>query len=188
MKQLRMIDMNRRESALFGIIGPSLVYLFIAVSILLSPGFSWENNALSDLGHAVKSDVAPLYNFGLLIGGFLVMIYAVTAFRSHAKYSSYGLLISALFLQLVAAFDEVYGFLHFVVSVSLFLLFGFASIVYAVEKRSLIAFAAFMVNLFSWALYWVGVYDAGVAVPETISSAAITSWVLLSALKIRSTK
>jgi len=179
-----MSGKSQRKYALFGIIGPSLAYLFIAVSILLSPWFSWESNALSDLGHAVRSDAAPLYNFGLLIGGFFVMIYAVTAFSAHAKYSSYCLLIPALFLQLVATFDEVYGFIHFLVSILLFVSFGFASIVYAVEKKSILALSAFAVGFLTWTLYGAGVYIAGVAVPETISSVAVTSWVVFSAVEI----
>ncbi|MFP3984804.1 MAG: DUF998 domain-containing protein [Candidatus Bathyarchaeia archaeon] len=175
---------DRRRYALFGIIGPLAAFFFITVSILLSPWFCWGSNALSDLGHAVKSSVAALFNLGLLATGFLTTIYSITAFRNHAKYTSYCLLASAFLLQLVATFDEVYGFLHFLVSVLLFVSFGLASIIYAVEKRSVLASAAFAVGLASWTLYWAGVYTAGIAVPETISSLAIVSWVLLSAFRI----
>jgi hypothetical membrane protein len=47
--------MNERICALFGMIGPPMAHVSIGVSIALSPWFSWERNALSDLGHAVKS-------------------------------------------------------------------------------------------------------------------------------------
>ncbi|MCW3985354.1 MAG: DUF998 domain-containing protein [Candidatus Bathyarchaeota archaeon] len=176
--------MNERKYALFGVVGPIAAYLFIIVSIMLSPWFSWSANALSDLGHAVRSDVAPLFNFGLLLAGFLIMIYSITAFRNHAKYACYCLLISALLLQLVATFDAVYGFLHFLVSVSFFVSFGFASIIYALEKKSILASVAFTIGLGSWILYFAGIYSAGVAVPETISSVAVVSWVMLSAFRI----
>jgi hypothetical membrane protein len=66
--------MNERKYALFGVVGPLVAYLFIGVSIVLSPWFSWWSNALSDLGHSVDSDVALLYNFGLLLAGFFMMI------------------------------------------------------------------------------------------------------------------
>ena len=66
--------MNERKYALFGVVGPLVAYFFIVVSIGLSPWFSWSSNALSDLGHSVDSDVASLYNFGLLLAGFLMMI------------------------------------------------------------------------------------------------------------------
>jgi len=176
--------MDERKYALFGIIGPVVAFLFMAISITLSPWFSWWENALSDLGHAVTSDVASVYNFGLLLAGFFIIIYSTTAFRNHAKYTSYFLLASALLLQLVAAFDEVYVFLHVLVSMLLFISFGIASIVYAVERKCGLALVAFMVGLVSWALYLAGIYKAGIAVPETISSLATVSWVILSALKI----
>ncbi|MDH4221891.1 MAG: DUF998 domain-containing protein [Candidatus Bathyarchaeota archaeon] len=176
--------MNERKYALFGVVGPLVAYLFIGVSIVLSPWFSWWSNALSDLGHFVDSDVASLYNFGLLLAGFFIIIYSITAFRNHAKYSSCCLLVSALILQLVATFDEVYGSLHVIVSILLFVSLGLASIVYAVERKSVLALAAFVIGLGSWILYWAGMYSAGVAVPETISSVVTVSWVMLSAIKI----
>ena len=165
-------------------VGPLVAYFFIGVSIVLSPWFSWWSNALSDLGHSVDSDVASLYNFGLLLAGFFIIIYSITAFRNHAKYSSCCLLVSALILQLVATFDEVYGSLHVIVSILLFVSLGLASIVYAVERKSVLALAAFVIGLGSWILYWAGMYSAGVAVPETISSVVTVSWVMLSAIKI----
>jgi hypothetical membrane protein len=94
------------------------------------------------------------------------------------------LLISALLLQLVAAFDEVYGFLHVLVSVLLFVSFGVASIAYTVERKSFLALAAFAVGLLSWVLYGAKIYSAGIAVPETISSVATMSWVVFSAFEI----
>jgi len=112
------------------------------------------------------------------------MIYSITAFRNHAKYTSYCLLISALLLQLVATFDEVYDSLHFFVSVLFFVSLGFASVIYTVERKSVVALADFMICLGSWILYSAGIYSLGIAVPETISSLATISWVFLSALRI----
>ena len=66
--------MSERTYALFGVVGPLVAYFFIGLSIILSPWFSWSTDALSDLGHSVKSDVASLYNFGLLLAGFLLVI------------------------------------------------------------------------------------------------------------------
>ena len=78
---------SRRNAAkekvytLFGFLGLLAVYLSIGISILFSPWFSWQRNALSDLGHAVKSGVAPIFNLGLLFGGFLIIIYVLMVFR-----------------------------------------------------------------------------------------------------------
>jgi len=180
--------MNEKIYALFGAVGPLVAYIFIGVSIALSPWFSWERNALSDLGHAVKSGVAPIYNFGLLLTGFLLMIYGVTVLRGYARWTSYSLAISAFILQLVAAFDEVYGLLHSVVSFLFFVSLGSTSIMYAMERKSSLAVIAFIIGFFSWIFYWARIYSAGVAVPETISSVAVLSWIISSALRIYTSK
>lgn len=176
--------MNKKVYALFGVLGPIVAYVSIGVSLAFSPWFSWKKDALSDLGHAVKSEAAPIYNLGLLLTGFLLMIYAVTALKDHARWTSYSLAISAFILQLVATFDEIYGPLHFVVSVLFFVSLGSTSIIYAFEKKSFLAVIAFLIGVFSWVLYWARIYSAGIAVPETISSVAVLPWVISSVLKI----
>jgi len=176
--------MSKKVYSSLGVVGPLVAYGSIGISIMLSPWFSWERNALSDLGHAVKSGVAPIYNFGLLLAGFLIAVYAVKAFKEHAVWTSYSLAFSAFALQLVAVFDEVYGFLHFVVSVLFFVSLVVASVFYAVERKSYLAVVALVISVVSWALYWAGAYSAGVAVPETVSSLAAVSWMVSSAFKI----
>lgn len=180
--------MNEKFYALFGIVGPLVAYFSIGVSIVFSPWFSWGKNALSDLGHSVNSQVAPIYNLGLLLAGFLMIVYAVTVFRKHAKYTAIILVASGFVLQSVAAFDEVYGFLHFVVSLLFFVLIGISSVVYAIEKKSYLTAAMFVVNFGSWLLYGLKTYSAGVAVPETISSVAVVVWIMVSAVKILSAR
>lgn len=170
--------------ALLGFIAPFVAYLSILVSILFSPWFSWQRNALSDLGHSVKSPVAPIFNLGLLLTGFLIIIYAVTVFREYAKYTSIPLTASALILQLVAVFDEVYGSLHGAAAVLFFVSIWVTSVVNAVEKKSILALAAFIVGLGSFILYWMRVYSAGIAVPEIISFGAVASLLQLSAIRI----
>ncbi|MEM2058195.1 MAG: DUF998 domain-containing protein [Thermoproteota archaeon] len=177
--------MNRgRMLAFLGVAGPLIAYLSIAVSIALTPEFSWLSNALSDLGHAKRSSVAVIFNGGLLLSGFTLVVYAVKPLALHAKRTAVALAFSALMLQAVAAFDEVYGFAHFVVSVLFFASSGAACLVYSLERRSLPAAVAFAVGLLAWILYWAGAYKVGIAVPETISAVAVTSIVVYSALRI----
>jgi len=175
--------MEKRVYALLGVFGPLLVYFSIAVSLVLSPWFSWENSALSDLGHAVKSDVAPIFNVGLLLAGFLLMIYAATVFKKHAKYSSVCLLTSTFLIQLLAVFNEVYGSLHYAIAVPHFVMLSVTSIVYTIEKRSAVALIIFLIVLGSWILYGLNIFNIGIAVPETISKIVI-SWIMISAIKI----
>jgi len=168
---------------LFGVVGPLLAYVFIGISIARAPWFSWRENALSDLGHALRSESAPYFNLGLASCGFLTIAYAVTALRTHAKHTSVFLTTSAFLLQLVAVFDEIYGALHLTVSVLFFISLGVSTMVYAIEKRSFAAITALAIGLSSWLLYWAGFYRAGIAVPESISATAAVSWIMLSARK-----
>ena len=179
--------MNKRAYALLGIVGPLIAYISIGVSIMLSPWFSWETSALSDLGDAVDSEAAPIFNLGLLLAGFLILVYAITVFKRHAKYTSIFLVMSALSLQLVATFNEAYGFSHVVVSVLLFLSIGAASLTYAIERKSYLAVAAFIIGLISWVLFEMKIYSLGVAVPETISTVMAVLWVIFSAIRIMRT-
>jgi hypothetical membrane protein len=175
--------MNEKVSAQLGVIAPLIGYATIAISILLSPWFRWETNALSDLGHSVRSGVAPIYNGGLLLTGFLLLQYSVGALNRHAKWTSYFLTISALALQLVATFNEVYSLPHFLASVFFFLSLIPASLSYALEKRSLLAASGLALGFVSWFLYWAKMYSAGVAVPEALSTLAVFPWLLSSAVK-----
>ncbi|HDQ06031.1 MAG TPA: DUF998 domain-containing protein [Candidatus Bathyarchaeota archaeon] len=175
--------MEERVYALFGVFGPLLVYASIVLSLVLSPWFSWQSNALSDLGHAVTSDVAPIFNLGLLLAGFFLMVYALTAFKKHAKYSSLCLLVSTFLVQLLATFNEVYCSLHYAAAVPHFLMLSLTSIVYTVEKRSAVALTTFVIVMFSWLLYALNIFSIGIAVPETVSK-LVLAWIMYSAIKI----
>jgi hypothetical membrane protein len=180
--------MDKKIYALLGLVAPLVAYVFIGLSIAFSPWFNWNRNALSDLGHSVKSGVAPVFNFSLLLTGFLITLYAVTALKGYAKWTSYSMLISAFSLQLIATFDEFYGSLHFAVSILFFVLLGLTTIVYAIERKSYLASIAFIVGFSSWIFYGIGIYSAGVALPETISTVAISTWIISSAFKIYATR
>jgi hypothetical membrane protein len=176
--------MKERIFTLFGVIGPFIAYFVIIISIIYSPWFSWQRNALSDLGHSVKSVTASIFNFGLLLTGFLIIIYVITIFQEHAKYTSFCLVVSAFILQSVAMFNEVYGFIHGVMAVLFFVSLWIASIVNAVEKKSFLALIVFIIGFGVWVLYGFRVYDAGIAVPEIVSFAASASLLQWSAIKI----
>jgi len=169
--------------ALLGIIGPLLAYFFIGISIASAPWFRWSKHALSDLGHAFRLESALYYNFGLAAAGLLIAIYAVTALMSRAKYAGLCLAASAFSLQLVAVFDEIYGHTHMLVSEAFFILLLLSSLIYAVERRSIIAGFSFTVGLCAWVFYWMDLYSAGIAVPEIISATAAVSWIVFSALE-----
>ena len=175
--------MEERVYALFGVFGPLLVYSSIAVSLIFSPWFNWETNALSDMGRSVTGSTAFIFNLGLLLAGFFLLVYSLTAFKKHAKYSSYCLLVSSFFVQLIAVFNETYGQIHYAVAVPHFLMLSLTSIVYSVEKRSTFALVTFLVVMFSWLIYSLNVLNIGIAIPEIISK-FIVVWIIFSAIQI----
>jgi hypothetical membrane protein len=175
--------MNERSYSLLGIVGPVVSYVSIAISILLSPWFSWQKNALSDLGHATGSSVSPIFNLGLLLGGLLMVIYANSVFSKHSKYTSVCMSLSAFSLQLVATFNETYGYLHYLVSVIFFLSLGLLAIVCTIENKFYFGILPFSIAFISWVAYG-RLYNSGIAVPETISSLAIVILIFYSAIRI----
>mgnify|MGYP003882817749 CR=1 FL=1 len=116
----------------------ALPLTLILASVLLSPWFRWEVNALSDLGHSSRSPVAPLFNFGLVTGGLLMLLYSALYMDRRYPFTSKLVAAASYFLILVGAFDEVYGSLHFMVSLLFFLLLAIAALAYAHEELSLI--------------------------------------------------
>jgi hypothetical membrane protein len=180
----RSDSFKEKAFALFGVVGLVVVYLAIGIAIRFSPWFSWRRNALSDLGHVVNSDVAPIFNLGLLLGGFLIIVYALTVLRSHTKYTSVCLVASAVLLQLIATFDEAYGSIHGAVSVLFFVSIWLVSLVNAVELKSREAVLAFIVSFGIWVLYGLNVYEAGIAVPEIISFTAVAALLMVSVIRI----
>lgn len=59
-----------------GIVTPVLAFTCILAAIYSYPGFSWTNNALSDLG-IIPGVTGPLFNFGLYSSGLLTFNFAV---------------------------------------------------------------------------------------------------------------
>ena len=176
--------MQEKYYALLGVITPLITYSCIAISITLAPWFSWQSNALSDLGHSAKSGVAPIFNIGLLLTGVFTIIYATKVLAKHATYTSICLIASAVTLQLVATFDEIYGFLHGLVAVLFFISIWLTSIVNTIEKRSFLSLIAFLVGVSSFVLLEINFYSAGIAVPEIISFGAVATVIQYSSIKI----
>jgi hypothetical protein len=111
------------------------------------------------------------------------MIYTTTVFKKHAKYSSSCLLASTFLVQLLAAINESYGSLHYVVAVPHFVMLSVTSIVYTIEKRSIFALLTFVIVMFSWLIYAVNIFNIGIAFPETVSKLVLL-WIIYSAIKI----
>ena len=71
-----------------GFFAPFIALGAIALAILLSPGFDWLKNALSDLGNYTRTDLGPykfagalVFNIGLMVTGVLLLLYAIWFFK-----------------------------------------------------------------------------------------------------------
>ena len=101
-------------AAWFGATPPICAFVFIGISIALSPWFSWTDNALSDLG---VSPVAPIFNGGLILTGILLSLFAIAVTQIELK-SRFGLASAISFLVAgfgvagVGIFTEAFIELH----------------------------------------------------------------------------
>ncbi len=154
-----------------GVVGLILPLLFIGVAIAYSPWFNIANNALSDLGHAVRSNIASIFNFGLCLGGFIVGAHAVYYILPTDRLFGSLLTLSGFNLVLIAVFDEVYGMLHFIVSVTFFIMLAAFLIVYSIRFKSIAAMVAVVASLVMWVLHFSYSIPKGAAIPELISIA-----------------
>jgi hypothetical membrane protein len=178
----RVVAMPERMSASFGIAAVVTLYASISASILLSPWFSWINNALSDLGNVGTSSAADVFNVGLLLAGLFTILYSVLSLRSQAPVASYFLAFTGFSLQLVGALNETYGGLHFDVSVILFVSLLASSLVYLAERRSPLALIA-LIGIIPWVMVFQNVVFVGEAIPEIISSLVVMPWIISTIVK-----
>jgi hypothetical membrane protein len=152
--------------------------IFIGISIALSNWFNIYRNALSDLGHATRSLAAPIFNFGLSVGGVLIVIMGTKYLFNVSKALGSASILSGYSLILVSVFDEVYGRLHFWVSVLFFITLAILLIIYIAISRELLrrlaALIALIAAIFSWIIHLGYRQPIGAAIPELISIAAIT--------------
>lgn len=165
--------MLRYPALLLSIISLSIPLISIAISIAASDWFSITDNALSDLGHAIRSPVAPIFNFGLSLGGLLVSIVSVLYFNKMHKVLSIGGALVGYTLILVAVFDEVYKNLHFTVSVAFFLSLAFMLSIYTYLYRNPLSLLGLILGLLSWMLHLYYRIPRGAAIPELISIAVV---------------
>lgn len=162
--------MNSVKCYITAILGYLIPLLSILVAVIISGWFNLVNNALSDLGHATRSNVSLIFNLGLSLGSFFIIAFSLTYSLSFNKLMSMLLLISGFFLNLIAIFDEVYGTIHFIVSLAFFTSLAVLIIGYSVIYQSYItSLVALSIGLTSWILHYSYGIPKGAAIPELVS-------------------
>jgi len=162
----------------------------IALSAYLDPSFDPYSNALSDLGNSLTSEVAPIFNLGLSLGGFLLGLYAASYAVKVDRALACLLAVTAFSLTLVAVFDEAYDRfhrLHFIVSLIFFASLLAFLLGFALAKRTLTPLISIAAGSSAWTLHLAYGIPKGAAVPEIVSIAAAAPFYLYMILKSATT-
>ncbi len=176
----------------YGLVAAWIAYPLIAASIILSPWFSFYDDALSDLGnYGRQGGVALIFNAGLIIAGIFAAIAGVAIARAMktrwALPWTILLSLSGMNLVLVGVFSMDLGLIHWAVSVSLFTLFGLTMLVYAATSPKLragwlgfYAGCAAVASIVIWSFSWPW---RGVAIQETAAALLVSVMLTMASLK-----
>jgi len=170
-----------------GVLIALIFFSSLYYSIMFVDWFDWRKNALSDLGNSAKSEVAAQFNFGLLLVGLLMILLALNYVRRSSRISWILFAVSGFLLQMIAAFDEVYGRLHFLISVAIFACMGLTILVDSIELRSKAILSIFALYAFIWPLYLLIKTSTGIltraAVAEVSSVILFMAYFILRCIK-----
>ena len=175
-----------RLTGFFGIISPLFGFMIIAMSIWLSPWFSWTGNALSDLGAEGLESV--VFNSGLAMTAALLMMFSAGLLEMtrgdiigqvggaiHLLYAGFLIGIGVLNITIEPWHDYVSVGFFAAMPLSAMFIGGFC---YRKKMRfySLIAWGSATLAVVIWLLPW-----ASVAIPEALSVAYISVWQIIMA-------
>lgn len=187
--------MMRKIYPFLGIAAVIVSYSLIAVSIAMSPWFSWTNNALSDLGNTARNAPGPavVFDIGLVLGGLFALVFILLHLKDakfHWKYLVWGipLALSSISLTLIGIFNESFGSIHLLVSVAFFFMTAITLLAYSYISFPLgaprIGAVALILGI-SCATVWIARFPwQGVAIQETVTSVASAIFVLLIARRV----
>ena len=187
---------NMPKYTKIGFFAPLIALSTIAIAILLSPGFDWFDNALSDLGHYTRTDLGPykligaiVFNGGLIITGILMLLFTIWFLRwtkdTPTKIGIIPLVISLIFLICIGIFSENFGELHYWVSVGFFLTFPFSIWFIGIgwlrfsnlRWFSVISLILPFISLYMWGDYMLGTpIWSNVAIPEIVTALSAIVW------------
>ena len=187
-----------RLAGISGIIGSTLPLIMIFESTMLEKSFSWNKNALSDIG---ISQTAWLFNSALIVGGLLNLLFA-TGLRNYldkTRWSKRGVslfIISSISLALVGVFTENYNIIHALVALGYLLLAPLGIICIGrgekseqFGKVSLALGTIALLTIFGLPVVtFVANLQIGFAVPEFAESLALSIWTFWVSLRLLKNK
>ncbi|MFX0014397.1 MAG: DUF998 domain-containing protein [Promethearchaeota archaeon] len=191
-----------RIIGILGILSPIIAYSGIIIAILLNlDWFSWTDSALSDLGHYGNLGLrAFIFNGGLFISGIFALIFCLAFYHQEKekfKDDKIGRLLiiigmiafffAVLALIGISIFSEDFGAIHRFVSEVFFTCIPFAmwffgGAFYRQKKLKVMGLLALLIGTIAgitWISYFILHLFSGVAIPEAISSIAVSFWIVL---------
>ncbi len=183
--------MSIRSLGALGLVAPCVGLSMVLFATTQAAWFSWQENALSDLG---VGETAVVFNTGLILAGALALPLAIalwrTIFRDPVGRAGAGMLASAcVSLVLIGVFSENAGRIHYWVSVAFFTSMPLAMLVFSVSMllhRSTTGLVHPLLTVILAAIAsvaWAMPHD-GVAIPEIISSAAASLWFAVFGIRV----
>ncbi len=183
---------SRKFPGILGIIGPIIALVAIAVAITLSLSwFTWEGNALSDLGNYNNGLAAAIvFNVGLVLTGILLFAFTFYFVRRitdlPTRIGMIPFFIALCFLIGIGVFSENAGDIHFTVSVGFFGSFPFAmwfvGLGFLRFRKlwwfSLISIVLPLFSIYMWTSWFGGVFPfwTGNAIPEITTALTGIGW------------
>lgn len=157
----------------------------IVIAVLLSPWFSWTENALSHLGDPTHAS-APFFNGGVILAGFLGVAFGLRvllATEPLIQRSGVAFVTLALAnMGLVGVFDVTHD-LHGPVAVAFFLgitygwfVQGSGLVLTGNRRRGLGVIWLGIGHVSAW-LIWAAVGPDGIALPETAGALLLAVWI-----------
>jgi hypothetical membrane protein len=184
-----------RISGICGIITPLVTYTFILLAVASYPQFSWADDALSDLG-VVTGITATLFNFGLIAGGILALLFALGLFtflreKMLGRIGAFIFVLDSLALIAIGVFPENVKPMHFCASVLFFALFpismlmvGAAFLSMARAKMGLLTILSALFVATVWITQFWARFVSGVAIAETLSALSGSMWSVVLGFKM----
>jgi hypothetical membrane protein len=175
-----------------GITAGTVPWLFILISIALSPWFNVYDNALSDLGNIARNHpVAYIFDGGLFVSGLLAVAFGLVLSSRRSSWKmlvwSIPLTLASIDLSLIGVFSEDAGSIHGVVSVIFFVMTIVTMLCFSYVSWPLSAPRLGGISLvlgFASALIWVAPWPwGGVAIQEASTAAFMTVLLVLLARK-----
>ena len=195
-----------RIGSLAGIASPIIGILMVLLSIYFSPWFSWQENALSDLGveQAGGTQIAIyLFNIGMIIAGSLIALFVVLTRSSlpnnrRNKIAYAILFIGGINLALVGIFTENFPMVHRTVALMYFVTTPISLMIIGSGKIasdrtfglfSIGAGAVALVVILGLVFSTVGIsigeiYPKGAAIPEFIEAVILGMWIGIAGIRI----